>query len=124
MTYSITMLLIKTSVGIILLRFTFDVIYRWILYFAMFANFLNGTIFVVLGLVMCIPIQDIWDRSRSGGGKCLSSQTLLGVIYVYSTVSVLNDLVFALSPIFLMWKLNLSLRSRILLIPIFSLACV
>ncbi len=47
---------------------------------------------------------------------------MLKIAYVYGSVSVITDLTFAILPMFMVWKLNMSLRIRLLLLPVFGMA--
>jgi hypothetical protein len=45
--------------------------------------------------------------------KCVSQKISVGLAYEQASSSVITDLAFATMPIFLLWNVNMSVRSKI-----------
>ncbi|CAO2654833.1 Nn.00g115660.m01.CDS01 [Neocucurbitaria sp. VM-36] len=113
----------KISIGLFLLRVTIHKIHRWIIYVAMGLTVLTGLIFFFVTLLQCSPISYFWDRTQENGW-CVPIDVIIGLTFLYSGVSVICDFTFAILPMFLVWGLNMSVRTRLVLIPILGMACV
>lgn len=116
------MIAVKTSIGLFLLRVTVNPIQRWIIYIVMGLTVLTGLVFFFVTLLQCAPISYFWDKSQDGW--CINVDVIIALTFLYSAVSVICDFTFALLPIFLVWNLNMSKKTRVLLIPILGMACV
>jgi hypothetical protein len=117
------MIMAKTSIGLFLLRVTIKPIHRWIIYIAMGLTVLTGLVFFFVTLLQCAPLSYFWDKS-SQTGSCINVDVIIALTFLYSAVSVFCDFTFAILPIFLVWNLNMSIKTRIMLIPILGMACV
>lgn len=70
--------------------------------------------FWLVMLLDCHPISYFWDFANpSKSGTCMSTQSLVKVAYVYSCLTIVCDLTLGLLPIFLVWKLQMSYRTKI-----------
>jgi hypothetical protein len=117
------MITVKTSIGLFLLRVTIKPIHRWIIHIAMGLTVLTGLVFFFVTLFQCTPISFFWDKNSQTGG-CINVDVIIALTFLYSAVSVMCDFTFAILPIFLVWNLNMSIKTRALLIPILGMACV
>ena len=70
-----------------------------------------------------MPLSYFWDKS-SQTGSCLDVDIIIALTFLYSVVSVICDFTFAILPVFLVWNLNMSRNTRLMLIPILGMACV
>jgi hypothetical protein len=113
----------KISIGLFLLRVTVKKLHKWIIYAAMGLTVLTGLVFFFVTLLQCTPIAFFWDRHIEGG-FCVDVDIIIGLTFLYSAISVISDFTFAILPFFLIWGLNMSLKTRVLLIPILGMACV
>ena len=116
------MITAKTSIGLFLLRVTIQPIQRWIIYIVMGLTVMTGLVFFFVTLLQCAPLSYFWDKSQPGW--CVDVDVIIALTFLYSAVSVICDFTFAILPIFLVWNLNMSFKTRILLIPILGMACV
>ncbi|KAF2855630.1 hypothetical protein T440DRAFT_159167 [Plenodomus tracheiphilus IPT5] len=121
--YCWAMIASKISIGLFLLRVTVKTVHKYILYSAMGLTVLTGLIFFLATLLQCTPIRFFWDKSIPTG-TCVNIDVIIGLTFFYSAVSVICDFTFAILPFFLIWGLNMSRKSRIMLIPILGMACV
>lgn len=116
------MIAVKISIGLFLLRVTIKPLQRWIIYIAMFLTVLTGLVFFFVTLLQCAPLSYFWNKSQPG--SCINVDVIIALTFFYSAVSVICDFTFAILPIFLVWNLNMSKKTRLLLIPILGMACI
>ncbi|KAH9881933.1 hypothetical protein J1614_001104 [Plenodomus biglobosus] len=121
--YCWSMIASKISIGLFLLRVTVKTVHKYIIYTTMGLTVLTGLIFFFVTLLQCTPIKFFWDKSITTG-TCVQIDVIIGLTFLYSAISVICDFTFAILPVFLIWGLNMSRRSRIMLIPILGMACV
>lgn len=117
------MIAAKISIGLFLLRVTVKAIHKWIIYVAMGLTVLTGLVFFFVTLLQCSPISYFWNKGLENGW-CIHIDVIIGLTFLYSAVSVICDFTFAILPMFLVWGLNMSVRTRLVLIPILGMACV
>jgi hypothetical protein len=55
---------------------------------------------------------------------CINVNVIIGLTFLYSAISVISDFTFAILPFFLIWNLNMSVRTKVMLIPVLGMACV
>ncbi|GME35789.1 hypothetical protein GTA08_BOTSDO09632 [Neofusicoccum parvum] len=122
--YTSTMFLAKISIGFFLLRVTVERVHIWIIRTAMAITALTGVIFFFVTVLQCSPVSFFWSKAVGGKGTCLDIEVIIGLTYFYSAVSALCDLTFGILPIFMLWNLNMSRRTKIALAPILSMACI
>ncbi|KAH6980945.1 hypothetical protein BKA56DRAFT_550770 [Ilyonectria sp. MPI-CAGE-AT-0026] len=120
--YIITMIMSKLSIGYFLIRITVKKIHKFIVYGAMMASVIMGTAFLFVTLFQCRPISFFWNKDLLG--TCVDIDVIIALTYLYSTVSLVSDLTYAILPMFLIWNLNMDLKSKIALVPIMTMACV
>ncbi|OWY44158.1 hypothetical protein AALT_g5880 [Alternaria alternata] len=108
---------IKISIACFLLRFAdHRRHWQWSLY-AMIVILILFTIGSVLSLVLqCLPIQAAWDfnlRPPTGNANCYSTTTFRNTGVFNSVFNLATDLILALSPIPIIWKIQTDLRTKI-----------
>lgn len=121
--YCWAMIMIKVSIGLFLLRITIHKIQRWIVFIVMGLTVLTGLVFFFVTLLQCTPISFFWDKF-SQTGSCVNVDIIIALTFLYSVVSVICDFAFAILPVFLVWDLNMSFNTRLVLAPILGMACV
>ncbi|KAI1824101.1 hypothetical protein F4861DRAFT_539276 [Xylaria intraflava] len=119
-TYGLTMILVKISIACYLLRITPNKVHKRIIYFVTVLTGVVGLTLVLIVAFQCKPPSRVWDDDLPG--SCLSFEVINIVTYVYSGVAILTDFTFTLLPVFIVWNLQMNIRNKIALIPIFSLA--
>lgn len=117
------MITVKISIGLFLLRITVKPLQRWIIYTVMGLTVLTGLVFFFVTLLQCTPISFFWDKF-SQKGWCVNVDVIIALTFLYSVISVVCDFTFAILPIFLIWNLNMSVNTKLMLIPILGMACV
>ncbi|KAH7368136.1 hypothetical protein B0T11DRAFT_337359 [Plectosphaerella cucumerina] len=121
--YSATMIASKTSIAVFLLRITgTKPVHRWIIYGALAFSVVTTLAFFFVCMLQCKPISYFW--TRSGDGSCFDIKVVMALTYTFSSFSLVTDAIFTILPIFCVWGLNMSLRNKLLLIPIFFMGTV
>ncbi|UKZ49109.1 hypothetical protein TrVGV298_003349 [Trichoderma virens] len=125
--YCITMIFSKASIGYFLLKIVIDRTQRIIIYAALSITVLWGAIFFLVTVLQCKPVSFFWTRLLPGTpqpGTCLDIMIIEAITYVYSAFSIISDFTFAILPMFLVWKLQMERRMKIVLVPILSMGCI
>lgn len=121
--YVVTCVVAKLSITISLLRITVSKMHSWILYSVMTLSVVGGLIFFFFTIFECSPVNYFWDR-LTVDGKCLDTNLLLGIVYLYSAIAAFTDFTIGLLPIFIVWKLHMPRPSKIALAGILGLGCI
>jgi hypothetical protein len=116
------MIAAKISIGLFLLRVTIKPIHKWIIYIVMGLTALTGLVFFFVTLLQCTPISYFWNKKQTG--FCVNIDIIIALTFLYSAISVICDFTFAILPVFLVWGLNMDLKTRALLVPILGMACM
>ena len=118
------MIAAKISIGLLLLRLTINRIHIWIIWIVMLLTVITGVVFFFVTLFQCSPVSYFWDQAIGAPGSCIDIEIIIGLTYLYSAINAVCDFTFGLLPIFLVWNLQMDLKSKILLVPILSMACM
>jgi hypothetical protein len=115
---------IKLSIGLFLLRLADRTKWRPFLIgmLVFIGAFTVGSTFAII--FQCIPVQAGWDftmRPPTGDAKCYDPEIFKNVGVFNSSVNIATDLLFALIPIPMVWRLQVTIQTRIGLGVILSL---
>ncbi|KAK4204714.1 hypothetical protein QBC40DRAFT_164105 [Triangularia verruculosa] len=119
--YLAILALTKISILCFYLRIFSQPTFRVITFIVMTWVGLSGVIFVFCQIFQCIPIPYIWEGWRKGEFgpfTCLDINTLG---YTTAAFSIAQDIVILVMPLPLLIKLNVSVRSKIGIMVMFSL---
>ncbi|KAI1648142.1 uncharacterized protein F4817DRAFT_315080 [Daldinia loculata] len=120
-TYGTTMILTKISIAAFLLRVTRHKVHRRIIYTAAAAlTCAAGLTLVFIVMFQCKPVSLFWYRDQPG--SCLPVDAIITSTYCYSAFAILTDFTFTLLPLYLIGKLQMDIKSKIVLGPIMCLA--
>lgn len=86
------------------------------------ASICISLIFWFLMLLQCHPVSEFWERT--GTGKCLNTDILINVAYVYSGICAICDFALGLLPIDLVRQLQINPKTKMALGATLSLGCV
>lgn len=70
--------------------------------------------------MQCTPVQGNWDPTVPGR-KCMELKKFMDATYVLSAITIFTDFVCALVPLPIIWRLNLSTKTRIGIISVIGL---
>jgi hypothetical protein len=135
------MILSKISIGVFLLRVTVQKIHKWIIYGAMAITAFTGIVFFFVTVFQCTPVSYFCKDSKSfpernmlimlsfsgnrlQPGYCVPMDVIIALTFLYSACAIISDFTFAILPIFLIWGLNMPSKTRMMLIPVLSMACM
>ncbi|EUC50581.1 hypothetical protein COCMIDRAFT_81567 [Bipolaris oryzae ATCC 44560] len=115
---------IKLSIGLFLLRLADRTRWRPFLIgmLIFIVIFTLGSTFAII--FQCIPIRAGWDytmRPPTGTAKCYDATIFKNVGVFNSCINIATDLIFALIPIPMVWKLQVTIQTRIGLAAILGL---
>ena len=122
MSYVITCVIAKVSIALALLRLTVARLHSLILWVVIGLSIVVGLVFWFMLTLQCIPVSFFWERT--GDGSCLNVDYLIDIAYLYSVVATLCDFTLGLLPIVLVWKLQMSFKTKCALACILSMGCV
>ncbi|KAH7021619.1 uncharacterized protein B0I36DRAFT_334894 [Microdochium trichocladiopsis] len=120
---AVTLAFSKISVGCYLLRIATQRIHRWIIYLALAATILTSTAFFFVTLLQCNPIPFAWQKI-TGSGTCIDIDTVINIMYAYSSLTLFADLAFTLLPAWLVFNLQMNLKTKLALTLVLSMACI
>ncbi len=124
-TYVLTTCLVKVYIGIFLGQICIQrsqIIVIWSMCVA-FTTF--SVYFLFILMFQCRPISYFWIRFIPGSpGSCLPSKIVVDSNYAHSVLSATVDWTLGIIPIFIVWNLNLNLRSKISVAVILALGAV
>ncbi|KAK3484994.1 uncharacterized protein B0T23DRAFT_53912 [Neurospora hispaniola] len=122
--YTVTILFAKLSVSWFLLRLTtINKIHRRIIHGAVIITVSNSIAFIIFTIFQCKPIYYFWDQSPPGG-KCVRAWAILAVGYTCSVFNIITDLVYALLPAWIIYHLQMKLKTRIALMILMGMGCL
>jgi len=122
LTYSLTMIASKISIGVFMLRIVTRKLHAWIVYTAMSLTVLSGLIFFFVTMFQCSPINYFWDRTIPG--QCINADIIIALAFLYSSFSVISDFTFAMLPIWLVMHLHMTRRNKMAVIPLLAMGCM
>ncbi|MCJ1251755.1 hypothetical protein MMC30_008993 [Trapelia coarctata] len=110
-------LLTKLSIGLFILRIKNDKKTRYIIGFTMVLMTSASLAGVVVVSVACVPLKKIWIPSIAG--KCLPPDLVPG--YFQPLVALVTDIVLTVSPIAILWNVQISRERKVAICVIMSL---
>lgn len=100
-------------------------IHRWILWTAMGVTVAIGTVFFFVTIFQCRPVRYFWLQAQfPGKGHCLNIDAIINITYVYSAITIVTDFTFALLPVHIVWQLQVDTKTKVVLVPVFAVACI
>ncbi|KAF7719137.1 Uncharacterized protein PECH_001768 [Penicillium ucsense] len=120
--YTWSSALAKLSIAVALLRLTINRVHRIVIFLVMGFTVAVSLMFWITLLLNCRPVSFFWNfADPNSSGECMSLHELAKVVYVYSSFTIVCDLTLAILPIFLVWKLQMSSRTKVAVVVILSM---
>ncbi|KAF2721221.1 hypothetical protein K431DRAFT_224704 [Polychaeton citri CBS 116435] len=116
----IALCLAKVSVGLFLLRLAISRNYIRFIWCVIVFTILSTLGNLLTVFFQCQPLSFVWDFTVEGG-KCIPQPHLKFAAFFNSSVSVLTDVIFALLPIPLLWKVQLNRKTKAAVVCILSM---
>ncbi|RMJ08171.1 hypothetical protein CDV36_012228 [Fusarium kuroshium] len=107
--YCCSLLFIKGSICVMLLRIAVGRTYRIILWATLIFSTLSTTVVIIGLFVICRPISAAWGHP----GKCSPTVVIASLGYLVSTGAVVTDWTCAILPGFMLYKTNMKTSMKI-----------
>ncbi|TGO38717.1 hypothetical protein BHYA_0069g00370 [Botrytis hyacinthi] len=121
--YILCTAIIKTSVGLLLLRITsVKTFYKYVVWISLAIIWIWTIVTFVISCVQCRPLKASWDPLTPG--VCLEPRIIANFAYAISAETIFFDWLFALLPIPMLWNIKMSLRLKFSIMVILSLGIV
>lgn len=122
--YVLCNMLAKASIAVMLLRLTIIRTHRIIIWTVLAVTETYSGFFFLLFIFQCQPSQYFWTQYTGGSGSCINPKITIAAFYAYSAITCAGDWTYAILPYFLVWKLQMDNRSKVVVIIILSLGAI
>ncbi|PMD63906.1 uncharacterized protein K444DRAFT_522085 [Hyaloscypha bicolor E] len=119
--YVVSTTVTKLSISAYFLRLSIKRYQKIVIYTTLSVVLVFSTMYFGFLLFQCAPISYLWTKYESGQGKCLRSPILASVTYAHCAMSALTDWSFGILPIFFVWKMQMTPRTKLSVILVLSL---
>ncbi|EXK25056.1 hypothetical protein FOMG_18261 [Fusarium oxysporum f. sp. melonis 26406] len=125
-TYVLANMALKASIGIFLLRICVTKTHKIVIWAITGLTELYSLFFFLLFVLQCRPTSLFWLRYTADppNGSCMDAQVVSNAFYGYSAISCLSDWTYSILPIFLVWKLQMSLRTKVSVVLILAAGAI
>lgn len=121
-TYVIANLFVKLSIALMLLRFAIEQYQKRLIYIIAGTYLIYSVVYLFIFTFQCIPVSYFWERfSGSTNGRCINKTAFLVTGYIYPVVTIIYDWTMAILPWFIVRKMHLDLRTRIMVASVLAL---
>lgn len=115
-------LFVKISIALMLLRFAMEEYQKRIIYVVTIVTSLLSVVTLFVEAFQCTPPSFFWTRFQGAmNGRCLNANHTTILIYVYSGMVILFDWTMAILPWFIVRKMQLNFRTRIMITVVLAL---
>ncbi|KAK1779797.1 hypothetical protein QBC45DRAFT_373944 [Copromyces sp. CBS 386.78] len=123
--YVLSNMALRLSIGVQLLRIAVSRTHRLIIYTAVTVFQVCSVAFFLLFVMQCLPSKFFWTRFLGDlDGKCINPEITVNATYAYSAVSCATDWTLGLLPISLVWHLQMTPRTKLMVAAILALGAV
>ncbi|KUJ14564.1 uncharacterized protein LY89DRAFT_590129, partial [Mollisia scopiformis] len=112
LSYTLTTILIRLSIGFFLLRTCNSRLHIWTIKIAMVIMTLLTITYFWFIFFQCHPVSYFWLQFSGGEGTCFSGQAVEDATIIFSVFAVATDLIFGVLPIFLIWNLQMNPKAK------------
>lgn len=113
--------LLKISICLLLLRIKDSKVVKQVIYTIIAGLVLTNILPLIVLFAQCSPLKTFWEPKA---GKCWTPKVRIYSIYIQASYSVLTDLICSLMPIFVVYKLQIELREKVLICSLMSLGLI
>jgi hypothetical protein len=124
--YTLSIITLKLSLGIFFLRILVLPWQKRVIYSAMAASTIIGTVYFFLRIFQCGGFSNIWEflERRMTLQGCIPIPATLAVAYTQASASALSDWTYALLPLFALYDARMRRGEKLTVLFILSLATV
>ncbi|KAI0123026.1 hypothetical protein BJ170DRAFT_122831 [Xylariales sp. AK1849] len=123
-TYLFTMLFIKLSIAILLLRLATQKRYRYTIWGSIVVVAIWSIALFFFNVFQCHPVAAIWDYRilmSDPTAYCVSLDKIINAGYSLSVMSILSDWLYALIPIPILWNAKMTQQAKATVVVILGL---
>ena len=125
--YILVNMFIKLSIAVFLLRISVVTTHKVIIWITLIISEVYGLFFLILFILQCRPTSYFWERfspTPPEHGTCISVNITAGVFFGYSAVCCLTDWTLSILPGFMVWNLQMNVRTKILVAMILAVGAM
>lgn len=119
-TYILNMMFIKLSIAVFLLRLAVQRRYTYTIYTSMVVVAIWSLALFLWDIFQCSPVQAQWDYTIPDL-KCVSAQEVVNGAYALSIMTIISDFLYALLPIPMVWKVQMTTQAKSTVVVILGL---
>ena len=112
-----TLMFTKLSICFFLLRIHVNKNYIRPIQGAIVFLIVSNVVLTLLWIFQCSPVDAAWDKRKldptNKNNYCMTDGQLERIIISQAIISIISDVALALFPILLLWKVQISLRSKV-----------
>lgn len=108
-TYCFSLLFLKSSICVTLLRIAVIKTHRIIIWCTLTFAILSTSVVIIGLFLICRPISTAWGHT----GTCASTVVIASLGYLVSAGAVVTDWICAILPLFMLYKSNMKLATKI-----------
>lgn len=106
---------VKLSIALMLLRFVMQPTHRMMIYIVTIILELYSVAFFFLFIFQCTAPSYFWTRFQGNtNGHCMNANITITAVYVYSGIAIIYDWTMAIVPWFVVRKLQMTLRTKLM----------
>ena len=105
------MMFIKLSIASFLLRLAVQRRYMWILWISMAIITIWSLASFFWDLFQCNPVQAQWDFTIQDF-QCATTAQIVSGAYAFSIMTILTDWLYALLPVPMVWKIQMTKQAK------------
>jgi len=111
------------SIGLFLIHLAVERYHKVIILIVIIVTDVFGIVYFFLFIFQCQPSSYFWNRFAGNGatGKCLPVNIIVNATYISSAISCWGDWTMSIVPMFMIRRLQLPLRTKIVVIGILGL---
>lgn len=115
---------IKASIAVMLLRLTIVTSHRIVIYVTLAIAELYGAFYFFLFVLQCRPSSYFWTQYTGGKGTCVDAAVVVNATYAYSAITCAGDWTLAILPFFMVWKLQMNSRTKLVVALILAMGAM
>lgn len=122
--YVLSNMAVKASIAVMLFRLTVIRTHKIIIMVVLAVMEAYSVFFFFIFVLQCRPSAYFWTQFTGGKGSCLNDKITVNAAYAYSAITCISDWTYAILPFFIVWKLQMNARTKIVVAMILALGAM